>query len=160
MHPLPAGEPGEVAVRGQAVMAGYWRNPEATEKTLIDGWLRTGDIGFIDEEGFLTLTDRSKDVIISGGSNIYPREIEEVLSLHPAVREVSVVGQRDPEWGEIVVAFVVADDVDAETLTRWFTDHMASFKKPKKYYFCDELPKNNYGKILKTELRNRLEALA
>ncbi len=108
-RPLPAGDTGEVVVRGEAVMAGYWRNPEATAQALRDGWLWTGDLGALDADGFLTLKDRSKDVIISGGSNIYPREVEEVLLRHPAVREVSVVGEPHPEWGEIVVAFVVAD---------------------------------------------------
>ncbi|MHA7915278.1 class I adenylate-forming enzyme family protein [Alloalcanivorax xenomutans] len=160
MRPLPPGEPGEVVVRGLTVMAGYWRNEDASRDTLVDGWLRTGDIGFLDEQGFLTLTDRSKDVIISGGTNIYPREVEEVLARHPAISEVSVIGERDPEWGEIVVAFVVADDVQAEDLNQWFSQRMASFKKPKKYYFCDDLPKNSYGKILKTELRKQLEVLS
>ena len=94
-------------MRGDPVMAGYWRNPEATAQALRDGWLWTGDMGALDADGFLTLKDRSKDVIISGGSNIYPREVEEVLLRHPGVREVSVIGQPDPEWGEVVVAFVV-----------------------------------------------------
>ena len=93
--------------------AGYWRNPEATAKTIRDGWLWTGDLGSLDADGFLTLKDRSKDVIISGGSNIYPREVEEVLLKHPAVREVSVVGRADPDWGEVVVAFVVGSGADA-----------------------------------------------
>jgi long-chain acyl-CoA synthetase len=155
-RPLPAGEPGEIVARGPTVMLGYWHNDEATRKTLVDGWLHTGDIGTLDADGFLTLTDRSKDVIISGGSNIYPREIEEVLLQHPAVHEVSVVGEKDLDWGENVVAFVVADDVDDETLTDWFKNRMASFKKPKKYIFCAELPQNNYGKVMKTELRKQL----
>lgn len=155
------GQPGEVVVRGMAVMQGYWRNSEATSSTLVDGWLHTGDIGYLDEAGFLTLTDRSKDVIISGGSNIYPREIEEVLALHPAVAEVSVVGAPDPDWGEVVVAFVVprpAKQLNDDVLNGWFTERMASFKKPKRYVFCQDLPKNSYGKILKTELRKRLRA--
>ena len=106
-RPLPAGEIGEILVRGDPVMAGYWDNPAASAETLRDGWLHTGDVGSLDEEGFLTLKDRSKDVIISGGSNIYPREVEEVLLLHPGVSEVSVVGEPDPEWGEVVIAFIV-----------------------------------------------------
>ena len=97
-----------MCVRGAVVMSGYWSNPEATASALRDGWLWTGDVGAFDEEGFLTLKDRSKDLIISGGSNIYPREVEEVLLAHPGVAEVSVVGRPDPEWGEEVVAFVVA----------------------------------------------------
>ncbi|MFN7155619.1 MAG: AMP-binding protein, partial [Acidovorax sp.] len=109
-QPMPAGENGEVVVRGDTVMPGYWNNPEATAQTLRDGWLYTGDMGALDADGFLTLKDRSKDVIISGGSNIYPREVEEVLLLHPQVREVAVVGQLDAEWGEVPVAFVVAEE--------------------------------------------------
>jgi len=154
--PLPAGETGEVTVRGEAVMAGYWRNPEATAKTLRDGWLWTGDLGALDADGFLTLKDRSKDVIISGGSNIYPREVEEVLLRHPGVREVSVVGQADPDWGEVVVAFVVGAGLSAEALDALCLEHIARFKRPKRYHFIDHLPKNSYGKVLKTALRARL----
>ena len=136
-------------------MAGYWNNPEATARTLQDGWLRTGDMGSFDERGFLTLRDRSKDVVISGGSNIYPREVEEVLISHPAVVEACVVGAPDPEWGEVVVAFVVgtadAEELDAHLLTR-----IARFKRPKRYAFVDELPKNAYGKVLKRALRAQL----
>jgi len=113
-------------------------------------------MGSLDADGFLTLKDRSKDVIISGGSNIYPREVEEVLLKHPAVREASVVGRADPEWGEIVVAFVVADDLTSAELDALCLDHIARFKRPKEYHFVDSLPKNNYGKVLKTELRQRL----
>lgn len=153
---LPPGQCGEVIARGPAVMAGYWRNEEATRKTLIDGWLYTGDIGFLDADGFLTLTDRSKDVIISGGSNIYPREVEEILIRHPDVLEAAVVGAPHPDWGEEVVAFVVVSaghTLNAETLHEWCRTEIASFKKPKRYIFRAELPKNSYGKILKTELR-------
>jgi long-chain acyl-CoA synthetase len=156
---LPAGEVGEVCVRGAAVMSGYWRNPEATAGALRDGWLWTGDLGAFDEEGFLALKDRSKDLIISGGSNIYPREVEEVLLAHPGVAEASVVGRADPEWGEAAVAFVVARDpaptaaeLDAHCLAA-----IARFKRPKEYRFVEDLPKNNYGKVLKTELRARLD---
>ncbi|UVL22145.1 class I adenylate-forming enzyme family protein [Pseudomonas donghuensis] len=158
--PLAPGEPGEIAVRGAAVMQGYWDNPQATQEALVDGWLRTGDIGFLNEQGYLTLTDRSKDVIISGGSNIYPREVEEVLIQHPEVFEVCVVGEADAHWGESVVAFVVLrtpHSLDAQALNDWFLARMASFKKPKKYLFCAELPKNSYGKILKTRLRQWLQ---
>lgn len=159
-QPLAAGEPGEISVRGPVVMQGYWDNPQATQATLVDGWLRTGDIGLLDERGYLTLTDRSKDVIISGGSNIYPREVEEVLIQHPEVFEACVVGEADAEWGESVVAFVVPrtpGSLDAQVLNQWFLARMASFKKPKKYLFCAELPKNSYGKILKTQLRHWLQ---
>ncbi|MGE8602366.1 class I adenylate-forming enzyme family protein [Bordetella trematum] len=161
---LPAGQCGEVVARGPAVMHGYWGNPQASGQTLVNGWLRTGDIGFLSEDGFLTLTDRSKDVIISGGSNIYPREVEEVVASHPGVFEVAVVGAPHPEWGEEVVAFVVprndAQALDAGLLEAWCRAEMASFKKPRRYVFCADLPKNSYGKILKTELRARAAAAA
>ena len=156
-RPLPEGETGEVVVRGDAVMAGYWRNPEATAKTLRDGWLWTGDLGALDADGLLTLKDRSKDLIISGGSNIYPREVEEVLLKHPGVREVSVIGQPDAQWGEVVVAFVVGDGLRAEQLDATCLQHIARFKRPKHYRFIDALPKNNYGKVLKTALREQLK---
>ena len=155
---LPHGETGEILTRGDPVMAGYWKNPGATANTLRDGWLWTGDLGSLDADGFLTLKDRSRDVIISGGSNIYPREVEEVLLKHPAVREVSVVGRADPEWGEVVVAFVVGPGADAGQLDALCLDHIARFKRPKEYHFLDSLPKNNYGKVLKTELRKRFQS--
>ena len=156
---LPVGEVGEIICKGDPVMAGYWNNPEATARSLRDGWLWTGDVGAFDEEGLLTLKDRSKDMIISGGSNIYPREIEDVLNLHPAVAECSVVGRPHPEWGEDVVAFVVTRpgaSVAPADLDRLCLDNIARFKRPKDYKFIDALPKNNYGKILKTELRSKL----
>jgi acyl-CoA synthetase (AMP-forming)/AMP-acid ligase II len=159
---LPPGESGEVLVRGAPVMLGYWRNPEATAKTIRDGWLWTGDVGAMDGDGFLTLKDRSKDVIISGGSNIYPREVEEALLQHPAVHEVSVVGRPSAEWGEDVIAFVVAKPgatLDPSDLDRHCRDHIARFKRPKSYIVETELPKNNYGKVLKTELRARVAAM-
>jgi len=154
---LPAGETGEIVTRSDCVMAGYWKNPEASAKTLRGGWLHTGDVGSLDAEGFLTIRDRSKDMIISGGSNIYPREIEEVLLRHPAVAECSVVGRPHPEWGEEVVAFIVAKTtVKAEALDALCLENIARFKRPREYRFVEALPKNNYGKILKTELRKRL----
>jgi long-chain acyl-CoA synthetase len=159
-RPLPAREIGEVLVRGDSVMRGYWCNPDASMETLRNGWLHTGDVGSFDEDGFLTLRDRSKDMIISGGSNIYPREVEEVLLRHPAVSEASVVGRRHPEWGEEVVAFVVASDgksVDVRELDALCLDHIARFKRPKQYFLVADLPKNHYGKVLKTVLRQRLE---
>jgi len=156
--PVRAGEIGEILVRGDPVMLGYWDNPAASAETLRHGWLHTGDMGCLDEEGFLTLKDRSKDMIISGGSNIYPREVEEVLLRHPAVSEVSVVGKPDPEWGEVVIAFIVvrgkqpeAADLDALCL-----DNIARFKRPKAYRYVETLPKNSTGKVLKTELRKFL----
>ncbi|HHL20445.1 MAG TPA: long-chain fatty acid--CoA ligase [Aliiroseovarius sp.] len=159
-QPLPTGEIGEIMVRGLPVMPGYWQNPEATAKTLQDGWLMTGDMGFLDADGYLTIRDRSKDLIISGGSNIYPREVEEVLLTHPKVHEVSVVGRKSAEWGEEVVAFVVPsgeapptpEELDALCLAQ-----IARYKRPKRYYLLQELPKSNYGKILKRQLRDELE---
>lgn len=155
----PRGEVGEIVVKGPTVMKGYWKNPDATSKTLRDGWLWTGDLGRMDDAGYLTLQDRSKDVIISGGANIYPREVEEVLLSHDAVREVAVVGRTDLEWGETVVAFVVCDEnrtVTTQVLDLHCLDQIARFKRPKEYLFVSELPKNNYGKVLKTELRDRV----
>jgi long-chain acyl-CoA synthetase len=153
-RPLPPGETGEILCRGDVVMSGYWQNPDATAQSLKNGWLHTGDVGVFDKDGYLTLKDRSKDVIISGGSNIYPREVEEVLLRHGAVREVSVIGRADPEWGEVVVAYVVGQAAPTE-LDALCLAEIARFKRPKDYVFVDALPKNNYGKILKTELRER-----
>lgn len=158
---LPPGEVGEVLVRGQVVMAGYWQQPEATAETLRGGWLHTGDVGCFDEHGFLTLRDRSKDLIISGGMNIYPREVEEALLTHPDVAAVAVVGRPDAEWGESVVAFVVPVEGSSPTydaLERACTERIARFKRPKEYHLVDVLPTNNYGKVLKRELRERLHA--
>ncbi len=163
---LPAGGNGEVLVRGPTVMQGYWMNPEASRRALANGWLHTGDIGSLDADGYLTLKDRSKDLIISGGSNIYPREVEEVLLRHADVAEVAVVGRAHAEWGEEVVACVVVRgglvrDADAKRRIEHALDalclgHIARFKRPKAYLFVDELPKNNTGKVLKTELRRRV----
>ncbi len=162
-RPLPPGEVGEVLVRGDTVMSGYWGNAAATAETLRNGWLHTGDMGTRDEEGFLTLKDRSKDVIISGGSNIYPREVEEVLLRHPGVLETSVIGEPDAEWGENVLAFVVAKpgmQIDTGELDALCLANIARFKRPKQYRFVDALPKNSTGKVLKTALRRLLDTTA
>jgi len=151
-RPLPAGEAGEILCRSDTVMAGYWQNPQASAAALRGGFLHTGDIGAFDTDGYLTLKDRSKDLIISGGSNVYPREVEEVLLRHDKVREVSVIGRPDREWGEVVVAYVVGE-APASELDALCLSSIARFKRPKDYVFVDALPKNNYGKILKTELR-------
>jgi long-chain acyl-CoA synthetase len=154
---LPPGETGEIVTRSDCVMAGYWKNPEATAKAKRGGWLHTGDVGSMDARGFLSIKDRSKDMIISGGANIYPREIEEVLLRHPAVAECSVVGRPHPEWGEEVVAFVVSrEKVSPQDLEKLCLDNIARFKRPREYRFVEALPKNNYGKVLKTELRKQL----
>ncbi len=157
---LPPGEVGEVLVRGPSVVPGYWRNPEASAAALRGGWLHTGDLGTLDGDGFLTLKDRSKDVIISGGSNIYPREVEEVLLQHPDVAEVTVIGRPHPDWGEEVVAVVVPRGPEAPgagALDRLCLQRIARFKRPKRYHFVAALPKNAYGKVLKTELRRLLD---
>ncbi len=151
------GQSGEIMVRGAPVMPGYWNNLAATEKTLRDGWLMTGDIGHLDAAGYLTLQDRSKDVIITGGSNVYPREVEEVLLRSPQIVEVSVVGAKHSDWGEEVVAFIVGD-APQDALDALCLANIARFKRPKRYIRVKELPKNNYGKVLKTELREILRA--
>jgi long-chain acyl-CoA synthetase len=155
------GELGEVLVRGDTVMAGYWDAPEATAETLRNGWLHTGDLGSMDEDGFLTIKDRAKDMIISGGFNIYPREIEEVLQRHPAVLEVSVFGRPHHDLVEEVIACVVtrpdAKVTDAE-LDALCLDNIARFKRPRAYHYLTELPKSYYGKILKRELRETMGA--
>ncbi|MBY0469166.1 MAG: AMP-binding protein [Burkholderiaceae bacterium] len=153
-QPVPAGDTGEVCVRGDVVMNGYWQQPEATAAAIVGGWLKTGDVGRLDEQGFLTLLDRSKDLIISGGTNIYPREVEEALLMHEDVTEAAVIGRPDAEWGEQVVAYVVArPGLSEASLDAHCLDHIARFKRPKHYRFVAELPKNHYGKVLKTTLR-------
>jgi long-chain acyl-CoA synthetase len=138
-------------------MAGYWNRPDATAATLRDGWLHTGDLGRMDALGYLTLVDRSKDMIISGGSNIYPREIEEVLLTHPLVAECAVIGLPHPEWGEVPYAFIVSTgpDPDPAALDELCLAHLARYKRPRDYSFVADLPKSAYGKILKTELRKQ-----
>ena len=157
--PLPPGESGEIVTRSDCVMRGYWRNAEATAATLNGGWLHTGDIGAMDAHGLLTLQDRSKDLIISGGSNIYPREIEEVLLRDPRIVECAVVGRRHADWGEEPVAFVVTREaarIEPAELDALLAAHIARYKRPREYRFVASLAKNNYGKILKTELRTLL----
>ena len=152
------GSVGEIIVRSDIVMRGYWNNAEATERALAGGWLHTGDLGAMDARGYLTLKDRSKDLIISGGSNIYPREVEDVLLTHPLVAEVSVIGEPDEEWGESVVAFVVprgGETPAIDHLDRLCLENLARFKRPKRYVFIAELPRNSTGKVLKTALRLR-----
>jgi long-chain acyl-CoA synthetase len=155
---LAPGEIGEVLVRGDVVMTGYWGQPAATESALAGGWLHTGDVGSFDNDGFLALRDRSKDLVITGGNNVYPREVEEVLLTVPGVSEVAVVGRPDAEWGETIVAFVVAPEhhpsdaqLDAACLAA-----LARYKRPREYRFVDALPKNSYGKVVKKELRASL----
>jgi long-chain acyl-CoA synthetase len=153
---IDGAEAGEILVRSDKVMTGYWRDPEATGAALVDGWLRTGDIGRLTEDGYLFIVDRAKDVIISGGVNIYPSELELVLQAHPAVLEAAVVGEPDPEWGERPVAFVIrrpgAEAGDAELLA-WCRERLAGFKLPRRLTFVNDLPRTATGKVRKQALR-------
>ena len=155
-RPLPVGEVGEVCVRGRNVMAGYYRNPEETARTVRAGWLHTGDMGRLDEEGFLFIVERKKDLIIRGGFNIYPREVEETLYGHPKIAEAAVVGMKDPLMGEDVLAFVVLRSGEQATeaeIAAFCERRLARFKCPKQVRFLDALPKSPIGKILRKELR-------
>jgi acyl-CoA synthetase (AMP-forming)/AMP-acid ligase II len=156
-EPVPTGDKGEIWVRTGQLMSGYWGKPDATAAAITpDGWLRSGDGGHMDAEGYLYVTDRIKDMIISGGENIYPAEIERVLAEHPTVADVAVIGVPDERWGEVPKAVVVAEPgavIDADTLIAYCTEHLASYKCPKSVDVLDELPRNPTGKILKKELR-------
>lgn len=154
-EPLPAGEIGEICVRGPQIMKGYWNRPEETAATMRDGWLLTGDLGYMDEKGFFYVVDRKKDMIIAGGFNIYPREIEEVLYEHPAIQECVVAGIPDPYRGETVKAYIVLkeeENISEEELNTFCREHLASYKVPRIYEFRKELPKTAVGKILRRSL--------
>ncbi|MBV8682225.1 MAG: long-chain fatty acid--CoA ligase [Caulobacteraceae bacterium] len=154
-----SGRPGEIWVKGDQVLTGYWRNPDATASSFHDGWFKTGDVGRWDENDYLYIVDRKKDMILTGGENVYPREVEEALYQHPAVVEAAVVGAPDPRWGEKVVAVVCAragHQVDAAELVAFCRERIASYKKPKHIVFIDALPKNASGKVLKRELREAI----
>jgi acyl-CoA synthetase (AMP-forming)/AMP-acid ligase II len=155
---LPIGEIGEIVARGEVVMDGYWGNPEATADTIRDGWLYTGDVGRFDSEGYLYLLDRSKDVIITGGNNVYPREVEEVIVQHPAVANVVVIGVPDDYWGESVQAVVQLEpgqSCSSDDIIAFCARNMAGYKKPKAVDFVAEFPVSGYGKILRREIRER-----
>jgi acyl-CoA synthetase (AMP-forming)/AMP-acid ligase II len=156
-EPVPTGEPGEIWVRTEQIMGGYWGRPDATAATITpDGWLRSGDGGHMDADGYLYVTDRIKDMIVSGGENIYPAEIERVLAEHPTVDDVAVIGVPDERWGEVPKAVVVAAqgaDVDPDALIAYCREHLAVYKCPKTVDVVDELPRNLTGKILKKQLR-------
>jgi acyl-CoA synthetase (AMP-forming)/AMP-acid ligase II len=154
---VPPGEDGEICVRGDVVMKGYWRNADATAKAIRGGWLHTGDIGRFDSGGRLRVLDRRHDTIISGGTNIYPKEIEDVIAAHPRVREVIAFGVPDREWGESVAVAIVAEGpgLDEAGVLAYCKDNLASFKKPKRVIFLDDLPKNAYGKVLRRDLRQQ-----
>lgn len=160
---VPAGETGEIIVQGPCMMSGYYHNEEASANSLYMGWYHSGDIGYLDDEGYLFVKDRVDDMIISGGENIYPREVEDVLYTHSGVLDVAVIGQPDDRWGETVTAFIVRKDPD---LTEEMLDEvcknseeLANYKRPRQYIFCDALPRNASGKIQKFMLRKRLEDL-
>jgi malonyl-CoA/methylmalonyl-CoA synthetase len=154
-QPLPAGEVGEIEVRGPNVFVGYWQNAEATRESFTDdGWFRTGDLGFVGEDGRFTITGRAKELIVSGGYNVYPREVEEVIERHPDVAEVAVVGRPDEEYGERVVAFVVpeGEEPDAEGILDLCQEELAGYKRPREVVFRQELPRNAMGKVTKRDL--------
>lgn len=153
---LPYGETGEICVCGPAVFAGYHDNPEANAAAFRDGWFRTGDLGHLDKEGDLFITGRASDMYISGGSNIYPLEIEEAIRAHPAVAEAAVVGVPDPVWGEVGVAICVLSpeqSLDASILMSWLRDRIATYKLPRQIRFWSELPRSAYGKVTKADLK-------
>ncbi|HVT00251.1 MAG TPA: AMP-binding protein [Solirubrobacterales bacterium] len=158
------GEVGEVIARGPNVMRGYWRRPEQTAAALRGGWLRTGDLARLDERGYLYLVDRIKDMLVSGGINVYPREIERQLEQHPAVAEVAVVGMPDERFGEVPLAFVVratdaaGEEPDEAAFSSFLEPRLARFKRPRRYLFLAEMPRNAAGKVVKRELRRRLDA--
>jgi long-chain acyl-CoA synthetase len=154
-HEVPQGEVGEIVIRGHNVMKGYWNRPDATADAIIDGWLHTGDMARVDEDGYFFIVDRKKDMIIRGGYNVYPREIEEVLYEHPAVREVAVVGVPHDDLGEEVGAAVALKEgasASEDELRSYIKGQVAAYKYPRKIWFVDELPKGPTGKILKREV--------
>jgi len=157
---LPAGEIGEIEVRGPNVFAGYWKRPEATAEAFsADGWFKTGDLGWCSPDGYFTITGRARELIISGGYNIYPREVEDVLMLHPGIAEVAVLGKPDPDMGELVVAFIVPDadqTPSAADIIAFCREHLASYKKPRHILFVEALPRNALGKVQKHVLAKQL----
>lgn len=153
-------EVGEIIVKGPAVMKGYYKNPEATAKALRDGWLYTGDLARVDEEGYQYLTVRRTDLIISGGENVYPAEVERILLLHPGVKDAAIIGVKDKEWGERVMAVVVpkeGEKTTEEEILSFCREKLGAYKRPRSVAFVDELPKNQLGKVLYRELRNRFD---
>ncbi len=158
-HDVTPGQKGEIICRGPAVMAGYWNMPEETAETLRNGWMHTGDIGRWDHHGYLHIVDRRKDKIISGGENIYPREVEQVLLGHPQVAEAAVVGLPDPKWGEVVTCVLVGNTPDEEELECYLRDHIAGYKVPRRWVRLGDLPRNSTGKVLKNVLKAQLEKM-
>jgi acyl-CoA synthetase (AMP-forming)/AMP-acid ligase II len=157
--PCDPGETGEICVLGPAVFAGYFNNPEANAKAFRNGWFRTGDLGHLDAQGFLYITGRASDMFISGGSNVYPREIEEALLEHPAVAEAAVLGVPDPVWGEVGMAVVVPRaPVTPDELAAHLAPRLARYKQPRHWALWEALPKSGYGKIAKRLIRDELVA--
>ena len=157
---LPPGEVGEVVTRSDLVMRGYWNQPDKTAEALRGGWLHTGDIGYLDEDGYLFLIDRKHDKIITGGLNVYPREVEEVLATHPAVAQVIAFGLDDPYWGEVVTAAVIPRKgipVSVESLLNFSRERLSSYKRPKKIFLVEDLPKNLFGKVVRKDLKKQFQ---
>lgn len=160
-RPVPQGERGEICARSSLVMQGYYKNPEATAEALRNGWLHTGDIGFLDEDGFLHIVDRAKDMIITGGFNVYSSEVEQAVSAHPSVQDCAVVGLPDEKWGERVVAVIqpaAGATIDANELTAFVKSRLGSVKAPKQIEVWDDLPRSKVGKVLKTDIKDRLKS--
>jgi acyl-CoA synthetase (AMP-forming)/AMP-acid ligase II len=156
--PCATGEVGEIVVRGPGVMKGYWNRPEATAEAIRDGWFHTGDAGYFDDDGYLYIHDRVKDMIISGGENVYPAEVESLLFSHPSVADVAVIGVPDERWGETVKAVIVLEPgagASQEELMEFCVGKIAGFKRPRSIDFVEELPRNPTGKLLKRELREK-----
>jgi acyl-CoA synthetase (AMP-forming)/AMP-acid ligase II len=162
-QPLPGGTVGEVAARCDTAMVGYWKNPELTSRRLVDGWVRTGDMGYLDSDGYLYIVDRKEDMIISGGFNVWPAEIEDVLCRHPAVSEAAVFGVEDPKWGEAVTAAVVLRPSMGATeagIQEFLTERLAKFKVPKVVWVRTEgIPKSAVGKPLRRQVRSEFIAI-
>lgn len=158
-NPSPTGERGEICVKGPSVMKGYWNRPEATAAAIdSDGWFHSGDIGYLDDEGFMFVVDRLKDMVISGGENVYPAEVESALFQHPSIADVAVIGLPDERWGEAVTAVVVCtagESLALEDLREWGGERLAKFKLPTRLHIIDELPRTSSGKVLKFELRDQ-----
>jgi long-chain acyl-CoA synthetase len=158
---VPPGEVGEIVIRGHNVMKGYWGRDDATQEAIRNGWFHSGDMAKVDEDGYFFIVDRKKDMIIRGGYNVYPREVEEVLYEHPAVREAAVLGIPHPDWGEEVgaaVALKEGESITAQELRDYVKEQVASYKYPREIWFVDELPKGPTGKILKRDIQAPAEA--
>ena len=162
MNDVPVGEVGEIVYRAPTLMAGYWNNPEATAEAFAGGWFHSGDLVRMDSDGYVWVVDRKKDMIISGGENIYCAEVENVLAAHPAIVEVAVIGRSHPKWGEVpvAVAAISAAELRLAELDEFLTERLARYKHPKGLEIVDALPRNPAGKVLKTELRIRFSASA